>query len=188
VGGIVVHLGSTVVHLGRICSSAKAIRQCGFAASPFCSETVAGRTAAETVMGYRNALRPFGIRIKPGGTRCFGDNLGQVQNISMTTSPLKKRRTSMTWHMERWSQAIGVCRFGKVNGNDHPSDFVSKGNTVADSHHHMDSLAGTRTLAPRLQGMFSTKEGAEDTGSSPHANDIRVRGQGAGTAGGGGND
>ena len=88
--------------------------------------------------------------------------------------------------MEQWSQAIGVCRFGKVNGNDDPSDFVSKGNTVTDFHHHMDSLAGTRTLAPRLQGMFSTKESAEDTGSSPHANDIRVRGQGAGTAGGGG--
>ena len=31
----------------------------------------------------------------------------------------------------------------------------------------MDSLAGTRTLAPRLQGMFSTKESAQDTGSSP---------------------
>ena len=31
----------------------------------------------------------------------------------------------------------------------------------------MDSLAGTRTLAPRLQGMFSTKESAKDTGCSP---------------------
>ena len=59
---------------------------------------------------------------------------------------------------------------------------------MADFHHRMDSLAGTRTLAPRLQGMFSTKEGAEGTGSSPHANDVRVRGQGAETAGGGGND
>ena len=77
--------------------------------------------------GYRNALRSFGIRIKPGGTRCFGDNLGQVQNSSMTTSPLKERRTSMAWHMERWSQAIGACGFGKVNGNDSPSDFVRKG-------------------------------------------------------------
>jgi len=72
-----------VVHLGRTCNFVKEIRQCGFAASSFCSETVAGRTAVEAVLGYRNALRSFGIRIKPGGTRCYGENLGQVQNISM---------------------------------------------------------------------------------------------------------
>jgi len=176
------------VHLGRICNFAKAIRQCGFVASPFCSETVAGRTAAETVMGYRNALRSFGIRIKPGGTRCFGDNLGQEQNSSMTTSPLKKRRTSMAWHMEQWSQAIGACRFGKVNGNDSPSDFVSKGNTVADFHHHMDSLAGTRTLAPQAAGHVQLQGERRGHGEQPHANDVRVRKQGDGTAGEGGND
>ena len=157
-----------VVYLGRTCIYAKSIRQCGVAASSFCSETVAGRIAAEIVMGYRNALRSFGIRIKPGGTRCYGDNLGQVQNISMLTSPLKKRHTSIAWHLQRWSQAIGACRFGKVYGKDNPSDFVSKANTVADFHHHMDSLMAQHgRLPPRLQGAFNTKESAKGTGCSP---------------------
>jgi len=86
----------------------------------------------------------------------------------MHTSPLEKRHTSMAWHLQRWSQAIGACRFGKVYGKDNPSDFVSKANTMADFHHHMDSLMAQHgRLPPRLQGMFSTKESAKDTGCSP---------------------
>ena len=86
----------------------------------------------------------------------------------MHTSPLEKRHTSMAWHLQRWSQAIGACRFGKVYGKDNPSDFVSKANTMADFHHHMDSLMAQHgRLPPRLQGMFSTKESAKDTGAVP---------------------
>jgi len=119
----------------------------------------------EIVMGYRNELRSFGMKIKPGGMRCFGDNLGQLQNVTWLSSPLKKRHTSIAWHVQRWSQAIGACRLGKIYGKDNLADFVSKANTVADFHHHMDALVAQQGRPPpRLQGEFCCKENAKGTG------------------------
>jgi len=81
-------VSGVIIYLGRTPIFSKSIRQAGLAASSFSAEMAAGRVFVETMLGFRAMLKSMGIRIKDG-SRGFGDNLSQVQNVTLhcTTEP-----------------------------------------------------------------------------------------------------
>ena len=94
------NVSGVIIYLGRTPIFSKSIRQAGLAASSFSAEMAAGRVFVETMLGFRMMLKSMGIRIKDG-SRGFGDNLSQVQNVTLLPSPLRKRPTAIAYHMLR---------------------------------------------------------------------------------------
>jgi hypothetical protein len=118
VSGIIVLLGRTPIY-------AKAIRQTAVETSSFSAEFSAARTAVETAIGFRLALRSFGVPLK-GATKVCGDNLGVIQQSTMLSSPLRKKHTSISYHRCRSIIATGAVQFVKVRSEDNIADMCTK--------------------------------------------------------------
>jgi len=73
------------VHILQEFAAAKRGR---YSCSSVTAEMGAGRTVVEILMGFRKLLKSIGVNVKPG-------NQGQVQNITLICSPLKKRHVAV---------------------------------------------------------------------------------------------
>ena len=83
--------------------------------SGFGSEFVDIRISTYMIEALRYKLRCFGILVE-FTAEVFCDNMSVVSNLSVPTSALNKRHTSICYHRVREDQAAGIIRVGCITG------------------------------------------------------------------------
>ena len=93
--------------------------------STFGSEFIAMKTSVEHIEALRYKLRMFGIPID-GPTNVFCDNEAVFENTSIPDSTLKKKHTSICYHLTR--EAVGACtmRVAKEGTATNLADLFTK--------------------------------------------------------------
>ena len=79
--------------------------------SIFGLEFVALRISTDMIEALRCKIRYFGILVE-GPLEVFCDNMSVVKNLSIPTSPLNKRHSSICYHSVSEAQAAGIIRVG----------------------------------------------------------------------------
>jgi len=77
------------------------------------------------VEGLRYKLRMMGVEVD-GPTNVFCDNEAVVKNTTKPESTLKKKHNAIAYHRVRESQAAGVIRIAKEDGETNLADILTK--------------------------------------------------------------
>ena len=116
--GILIVVGRTPVFF-----SSK--RQGAIETSTYGAEFCAMRSAVEEVQSVRYMLRCLGVKVTRASLLC-GDNLGVIQNCTMSESLLKKKHVAIAFHKTREASAAGIVHPIKTKGSDNYSDLLTK--------------------------------------------------------------
>jgi hypothetical protein len=100
-------------------------RQTCVEASTFGAEFSAVRTGVEEAIAITHTCRSMGIPLD-GPVEIFCDNKSVVDNGTIPGSALKKKQTSIAFHMVRESQAAGICILRHIPGTENPADILTK--------------------------------------------------------------
>ena len=93
--------------------------------STFGSEFIAMKTAVERIKALHYKLWMFGIPIE-GPTNVFSDNEAVVKNTSIPDSTLKKKHTSICYHLAREAVAARIMRVAKERFTTNLADLFTK--------------------------------------------------------------
>jgi hypothetical protein len=94
-------------------------------ASTFGAEFSAIRTSVEEAIAITHTLKSLGIPLA-GPVEIFCDNRSVVDNSTIPGSALKKKHTSIAFHMCREAQAAGICILRHIPGTENPADILTK--------------------------------------------------------------
>ena len=83
------------------------------------------RTAVEEVQSIRYMLRCLGVKVTVASLIC-GDNLGVIQNCTVSDSLLKKKHVAIAYHKSRESAAAGIVHPIKVASKNNFADILTK--------------------------------------------------------------
>jgi hypothetical protein len=61
-----------------------------------------------------------------GAVEIFCDNKSVVDNCTIPGSALKKKHTSIAFHMAREAQAASICIVRHIPGTENPADILTK--------------------------------------------------------------
>jgi len=100
-------------------------RQTCVEASTFGAEFSAMRTAVEEAIAITHTCKSLGIPLD-GPVEIFCDNRSVVDNATIPGSALKKKHTSIAFHMCREAQAAGICVLRHIPGTENPADILTK--------------------------------------------------------------
>ena len=116
--GIVIFVGRTPVFY-----SSK--RQGAIECSTYSAEFVAMKTAVEELTSLRYMLRCLGVKVTYASLVC-GDNLGVIQNATVSESLLKKKHVAISYHKVRETAAAGIAHPIKTPGANNYADVLTK--------------------------------------------------------------
>ena len=116
--GILIFVGRTPV----IYSSK---RQGAIETSTYGAEFCAMKNAVEELIALRYMLRCLGVTVKHASLVC-GDNMGVVQNATISESLLKKKHVAMSHHKTREAAAAGIAHPIEVGGDDNFADVLTE--------------------------------------------------------------
>ena len=116
--GIIIIIGRTPVFF-----SSK--RQGAIETSTYGAEFCAMRTAVEEVQSVRYMLRCLGVKVRHSSLVC-GDNLGVIQNSTISDSLLKKKHVAIAYHKTREAAAAGIIHPIKVSSKNNFADILTK--------------------------------------------------------------
>ncbi len=122
ISGILIFVGQTPV----TCSSK---RQGAIETSTCGAEFCAMKNAVEELIALRHMLRCLGVKVEHASLVC-GDNMGVVQNATISESLLKKKHVAISHHKTREAAAAGVAHPIKVGGADNYADVLTKAQTL----------------------------------------------------------
>jgi hypothetical protein len=120
--GLIIFIGRTPVFF-----SSK--RQGAIETSTYGAEFCAMKTAVEETMAVRYMLRCLGVRVNHASLIC-GDNLGVIQNSTISDSLLKKKHVAIAYHKTREAAAAGIVHPIKTDGVDNYADVLTKSQTI----------------------------------------------------------
>ena len=104
-------------------------RQGAIETSTYGAEFCAMCTAVEEIQSIRYMLRSLGVKVTLASLVC-GDNLGVIQNCTVSESLLKKKHVAIAYHMSRGPQhqsaASGIVHPIKVSGKNNFADILTK--------------------------------------------------------------
>lgn len=83
------------------------------------------KTAVEEVQSVRYMLRCLGVKVDYSSLVC-GDNLGVVQNATISDSLLKKKHVAIAYHKTRESAAAGIIHPIKTLSKHNFADILTK--------------------------------------------------------------
>ena len=83
------------------------------------------RTAVEEVQSIRYMLRCLGVKVSYSSLLC-GDNLGVIQNSTISDSLLKKKHIAISYHKTREAAAAGIVHPIKTDTKHNFSDMLTK--------------------------------------------------------------
>ena len=93
--------------------------------STYVGELVAFCLAVEQLLDIRYKLRRIGIKNeKP--SQILGTNKAVRMNMQLPSSIMKKKHNSVAFHKSREAIVAGICQAGHINGNQVPSDILTK--------------------------------------------------------------
>ena len=116
--GLMILLGRTPVFI-------LSKRQGAIETSTYGAEFCAMRTAVEEVQSIRYMLRCLGVKVAVASLIC-GDNLGVIQNCTVSDSLLKKKHVAIAYHKSRESAAAGIVHPIKVASKNNFADILTK--------------------------------------------------------------
>ena len=87
--------------------------------------TWAGCVAVELIMEYWYKLHMLGIPLN-GPALLLGDNNSVVLNMTIPSSPLKKKHNAIAWHCIREAIMCKILVFAKIDSKDNYSDMLTK--------------------------------------------------------------
>jgi hypothetical protein len=100
-------------------------RQTCVEASTFGAEFSAVRSGIEEAIAITHTCKSLGIRLD-GPVEIYCDNRAVVDNCTIPGSALKKKHTSIAFHMCREAQAAGICILRHIPGAENPADILTK--------------------------------------------------------------
>ena len=89
------------------------------------SEFVAARTATDQIIDLRYTLRSMGVPLEKA-TWLLGDNKSVVTSSTIPHSSLNKRHVALAYHRVRSAIAAKFIKFCHMDGNQNPSDIMTK--------------------------------------------------------------
>ena len=120
--GIIIFVGRTPV----IYSSK---RQGAIETSTYGAEFCAMKNAVEELIALRYMLRCLGVKVEHASLIC-GDNMGVIQNATISESLLKKKHVAISYHKTREAAAAGIAHPIKTGGADNYADVLTKPQTL----------------------------------------------------------
>jgi hypothetical protein len=87
------------------------------------------KTAVEELIAVRYMLRCLGVKVEHASMIC-GDNLGVIQNATISESLLKKKHVAIAYHKTREAAAAGICHPIKMGGVNNFADTLTKAQTI----------------------------------------------------------
>jgi hypothetical protein len=100
-------------------------RQGAIETSTYGAEFCAMRTAVEEVQAVRYMLRCLGVKVMHASLIC-GDNMGVIQNCTISDSLLKKKHVAIAYHKTRESAAAGMVHPIKIRTEHNFADILTK--------------------------------------------------------------
>ena len=73
-------------------------------------------------------LRRIGIKVQKT-SQMLGANKAVIiviMNMQLPSTTMTKKYNSVAFHKSREAIAAGICQAGHINGNQHPSDILTK--------------------------------------------------------------
>jgi hypothetical protein len=83
------------------------------------------KTTVEELIAVRYMLRCLGMKVKHASLIC-GDNLGVIQNATISESLLKKNHITIAYHKTREAAAARICHPIKTGGVVNFADTLTK--------------------------------------------------------------
>ena len=93
--------------------------------STYGSKLVAGCVTVELIMEYCYKLRMLGVPLD-GPALLLGDNNSVILNMTVPSSPLKKKHNAIAWHCIREVITCKIIVFTKIDSKDNYSDMLMK--------------------------------------------------------------
>jgi hypothetical protein len=87
------------------------------------------KTAVEELIAVCYMLQCLGVKVEHASMIC-GDNLGVIQNATISESLLKKKHVAIAYHKTREAAATGICHPIKTGGVDNFADTLTKAQTI----------------------------------------------------------
>lgn len=100
-------------------------RQGAIETSTYGAEFCAMRTAVEEVQAVRYMLRCLGVKVNAAALIC-GDNMGVIQNCTISDSLLKKKHVAIAYHKTRESASAGMVHPIKIRSEHNFADILTK--------------------------------------------------------------
>ena len=116
--GILIFVGRTPVFI-------LSKRQGAIETSTYGAEFCAMRTAVEEIQAVRYMMRCLGAKVSTASLVC-GDNLGVIQNCTLSDSLLKKKHVAIAYHKTREAAAAGMIHPMKVSSKNNFADLLTK--------------------------------------------------------------
>ena len=114
-----------LILIGRTPGLFMSKRQGAIETSTYGAEFCAMRTAVEEVQSVRYMLRCLGVKVSYASLIC-GDNLGVIQNSTISDSLLKKKHVAIAYHRTREAAAAGMIHPIKINSEHNFADLLTK--------------------------------------------------------------
>ena len=86
---------------------------------------MAGHVAVELIMEYYYKLCMLGVPLD-GPALLLGDNNSVVLNMTVPSSPLKKKHNAIAWHHIREAITCKIIVFAKIDLKDNYADMLTK--------------------------------------------------------------
>ena len=120
--GILIVVGITpVVYFSK--------RQGAIETSTYGAEFCAMKNAVEELIALQYMMRCLGVKVTLASMVC-GDNMGVVQNATISESLLKKKHVAISYHKTREAAAAGIAHPIKTGGVDNFADVLTKPQTL----------------------------------------------------------
>ena len=130
--GMIILVGRTPVY-----TSSK--RQGAVETSTYGAEFTAMRMAVEETIAIRSSLRSLGVRVETA-SYILGDNMGVIQNTTISSSLLKKKHVAISYHRVREAVAAGMVFPLKIGTKDNWSDALTKSLPIKDFYNLTDAI------------------------------------------------
>lgn len=130
--GLIIIIGRTPVYF-------MSKRQGAIETSTYRAECCAMETAVEDVVSIRYMLRCLGVKVTYAPL-VFGDNLGVIQNCSISDNLLKKKHVAISYHKARESAAAAMTHPVKIGTDDNFVDALTKALKTKTYHRLINEL------------------------------------------------
>jgi hypothetical protein len=107
--------------------------------STYGSKLVAGCVTVKLIMEYHYKLHMLRVPLN-GPALLLGDNNSIILNITVPSSPLKKKHNVIAWHCIWEAVTCKIIVFTKINSKDNYSDMLMKPLPPVLFHHLVEPL------------------------------------------------
>ena len=97
------------------------------------------KSAVEEVSAIRYMLRCLGVSVTYASLVC-DDNMGIIQNCTISDSLLKKKHVAIAYHKTRECAAAGIVHPVKTMSHDNYADMLTKGLPPKSFHRLIDGM------------------------------------------------